>query len=241
MLRAILHPWAVDGTGFFGRTPLFANREEAGIRLAERLEKYRGAGALVLGIPRGGVPVAAAVARAIEGELDVVVARKLGAPISEELAIGAVTADGGRFLNDQTIRDLDVDADYIERVTKEQRAEAAARELRFRAGAPPPAIAGRSVIVVDDGLATGATMIAAARSVRAQKPARLVVAVPVGSLQACQALAREADDVVCLSTPEPFVAVGLFYRDFGQTEDSEVEQLLGEARAAHPAAAGPAQ
>jgi predicted phosphoribosyltransferase len=214
---------------------LFLDRSDAGARLAERLGAYRGPDTLVLGIPRGGVPVAAAVARALGAELDVVVARKLAAPISEELAIGAITADGGRFLNQEMVRSLDVDEKYIERVTQAQKSEAARREIRFRGDAAAPRIAGRTVVLVDDGLATGATMIAAARSVRAKKPSKLIVAVPVGSREACDALRSEADTVVCLTTPEPFWAVGLHYRDFSQTEDAEVEALLRAARVARAA------
>lgn len=218
-------PWPAQ------RGVMFRDRVDAGERLAHRLARYRGSHALVLGIPRGGVPVAAAVARALDADLDIVVARKLGAPFSEELAIGAVTADGVRYLNEAMIADLGVDSAYLDQVTRRESAEAARREARFRGGAPPLDVAGRTVILVDDGLATGATMIAAARSIRARRPARLVIAVPVGSPQACQRLRSEADEVVCLEAPESFWAVGLYYRDFSQTLDTEVEQLLRESRA----------
>lgn len=237
MLGAVAHP-SVLGRLFSGHDlPLFADRHAAGVLLAQRLQAYRGKDALVLGVPRGGVPVAAAVAAALEAELDVVVARKLGAPLSEELGIGAVTADGGRFLNDAIIRELNVDPRYLERVSELQMKEAKSRELRFRGGAPAPKMTGRVAVLVDDGLATGATMIAAARAVKAQQPKQLVVAVPVGSQQAVNALKKEADVVECLATPEPFWAVGVYYKNFAQTEDAEVERLLREARETHAAAA----
>jgi len=205
----------------------FRDRRDAGARLGEALEgAYRGKEVVVLGIPRGGVPVAAEVAQRLEGELDVIVARKLGSPISAELAIGAVTANGGRFLNEELIRELHVPEAYLARVTTEQMAEAHRREARFRGARPMALLAGRVVIVVDDGLATGATMRAAVRSVRTQHPARIVVAVPVGAPEACAALREEADEVVCLFEPEAFHAVGLHYEHFEPTEDAEVREIL---------------
>lgn len=236
-MRAIAHPSVIGGNAASYYDPRFRDRADAGARLATRLTSYRGTHALVLGIPRGGVPVAAEVAKALDAELDVVVARKLRSPISAELAIGAVTADGGRFINQSIVEQLGVGETYIDRVTQTEMAEAARRESRFRGGVTPPTIAGRTVIVVDDGLATGATMIAAARSVRAQRPARLVIAVPVGAADACAALRHEADEVVYLDAPEPFWAVGNYYDDFRQTEDDEVQQLLRKARKQQPAAA----
>lgn len=211
---------------------LFSDRPEAGRRLARALGRYRGQAVLVLGIPRGGVPVAAAVAERLGAELDIVVARKLGAPGWPELAIGAVTANGGRFLNDDVIQEFRVRPDYLEAVTAAEMAEARRREERLRGGLPVRSIRGRVVIIVDDGLATGATMRAAVRSVRKQQPARLVVAVPVGSREACAALdADDVDEVVCLARPEPFWAVGAYYEHFEPTEDAEVERLLQEADA----------
>jgi putative phosphoribosyl transferase len=204
----------------------YRDREEAGAVLARSLGRYRGQQPMVLGIPRGGVPVAAAVARDLDGELDIVVARKLGAPGHEELAIGAVTADGGRFLNDDVIRALGVSDEYLQRVTAEQMREARSREQRFRAGRAPASLGGRTVILVDDGLATGATMRAAVRAVRARGPARLIAAVPVGSTEACEAIAAEVDQVVCPSRPEPFMAIGLHYVDFRQVDDGDVVGLL---------------
>lgn len=213
------------------RAPLFRDRRHAGALLAERLSSYRGQDVLVLGIPRGGVPVAAEVARHLDAELDVIVARKLGAPGAPELAIGAVTANGGRFLNEELIAELDVSEAYLKIVTAKEMAEAQRREERFRGPYSAGAVQGRTVIVVDDGLATGATMRAAVRSVRKRQPTRLVVAVPVGSREACSALRAEADEVVCLSEPEPFFAVGLYYQHFEPTEDAEVQEILQEAYA----------
>ena len=152
------------------------------------------------------------------------------AKLSVRAAPEEILCDAARGLEHGMLRELGVRGPYLERVTRDQMAEAARRASRFRGDAPAPTIAGRTVILVDDGLATGATMIAAVRAVRAKKPARLIVAVPVGSREAVALLEREADEIVCLSAPEPFWAVGLYYREFGQTEDREVERLLREAR-----------
>jgi putative phosphoribosyl transferase len=213
----------------FHRPALFQDRYDAGAQLAQRLAGYKDGDVLVLGIPRGGVPVAAEVARRLGAALDVVVARKLSAPGLPELAIGAVTADGGRFLNEDVMQNLGVSAAYLQAVTDAEMTEALRQETRFRGPRKACRIAGRVVILVDDGLATGATMRAALRSVRARGPARLIVAVPVGSEQACAALEHEADDLVCLYKPEPFHAVGLYYEHFEPTEDSQVEEILQSA------------
>ena len=207
----------------------FLDRQEAGKLLGERLQVYRGQDVIVLGIPRGGLPVAAEVAEMLDAELDVVVARKLGAPGYTELAIGAITANGGIFLNEDMIRDLNVRPAYLKSVTQQESAEAAARESRFRRGRPSPPLTGRTVIVVDDGLATGATMRAALRSVAKQHPAKLVAAVPVGSDQGCEALLETCDEVLCLLHPDPFYAVGLYYEHFEPTPDRVVEALPQEA------------
>lgn len=211
---------------FLETEPLFHDRLDAGQRLAKRLESFRDASPVVFAIPRGGVPVGAEVARQLDAELDVVVARKLGAPFRAQLAIGAVAADGERFLNQDVISQLRVDEAYIEQITKEQGEEARRREQRFRGGRPPVDIKGRTALLVDDGLATGATMQAAARSLRKREPGRLVVAVPVGSREACWALLKDADEVVCLAQPDPFYAIGLYYEVFEQVEDAEVLHLL---------------
>lgn len=211
---------------FLDTETLFRDRVDAGQRLAKRLESYRHASPVVFAIPRGGVPVGAEIARLLDAELDVVVARKLGAPLHAELAIGAVTADGERFLNRDIISQLQVDDAYLEQITKEQREEARRREQRFRGGRPPLDVKGRTVLLVDDGLATGATIRAAARSLRKREPGRLVVAVPVGSREACATLRKDADEVVCLAEPDPFYAIGLYYEQFEQVEDAEVLRLL---------------
>jgi putative phosphoribosyl transferase len=208
--------------------PPFRDRIDAGRLLVKHLGAYRGKDVLILGIPRGGVPVAAEVARGLDADLDVLVARKLGAPGQLELAIGAVTANGGEFLNEEIIRSLGVSGEYIQKAKKEQMAEAHRRETRFRGDRPEQRMQDRVVILVDDGLATGATMRAAVRSARKHRPARLVVAVPVGSQEACAALGEEADELVCPSVPEPFGAVGYFYQNFEPVEDAEVENILQE-------------
>lgn len=218
--------------------PLFRDRLDAGGLLAEWLEPYRARDPLILGIPRGGVAVAAEVARRLGADLEVLVARKLGAPGHPELAIGAVTADGGRWLNGAIVSSLGVDAGTIDEVTRSEMAEARAREARFRGSRPPPEVRGRVVILVDDGLATGATVRAAARALRRRKPKQLVIAAPVGAPETCHELLAEADAVVCPRQPSPFRAVGLFYERFEQTEDGEVAALLEEAwRGAAPARA----
>jgi putative phosphoribosyl transferase len=208
------------------RGRLYRDRTHAGECLAARLDAYRDTGALVLGIPRGGVPVAAEVTRLLEADLDVVVARKLRAPGFPELAIGAVTANGGQFLNEDVIRELAVSPDYLTEEIAVQMADARRREERFRGGHAPRDLIDRVVVVVDDGLATGATMRATVRSVRSGQPARLVVAVPVGSAQACAALRQEADELICLSSPEDFWAVGAYYLHFEPIEDDEVTRIL---------------
>ncbi|HEY5625008.1 MAG TPA: phosphoribosyltransferase family protein [Dehalococcoidia bacterium] len=210
---------------------LFVDRKEAGKILAASLTEYRGQNALVLAIPRGGVPLAAEVAEAIEGELDVVVARKLGAPGSPELAIGAVTSNGGRYLNEKLIEEIRVSNDYLQRITAAEIHEARRRETRFREDRPAPKIEGRTVIVVDDGLATGATMRASVRSVRKSTPEKLIVAVPVGSRAAYESLVAEADEVLCPHQPEAFFGIGEFYENFEPTEDDEVRRILSEFQA----------
>jgi putative phosphoribosyl transferase len=213
---------------------LYRDRTHAGECLAARLDAYRDTGALVLGIPRGGVPVAAEVARLLEAGLDVVVARKLRAPDFPELAIGAVTANGGQFLNEDIIRELGVSHSYLQAEIAVQMADAARREERFRGGRTQRDLTDRVVIIVDDGLATGATMRAAVRSVRSRQPARLVVAVPVGSARACEALRLEADELICLHEPEEFWAVGAYYLRFEPVHDDEVARILHAARERAP-------
>jgi putative phosphoribosyl transferase len=213
----------------------FENRREAGRALARALVEFAADDALVLGVPRGGVVVAAEVAGALRAPLDVLIARKIGAPMQPELAIGAVVSgEGGRLLDPASIRYLGVTEAYIEEETGRQLAEIRRRMACYRGDRPEPAVRGRTVIVVDDGVATGYTVKAALSGLRSQQPARLVLATPVAPPATCAELHAFADRVVCLETPDPFVAVGAWYADFTQTSDEEVAELL--ARFASPAA-----
>ena len=181
---------------------------------------------LVLALPRGGVPVGCEVARALGAPLDVFLVRKLGVPGHEELAMGAVATGGVRVLNDEIVRGLGISDHEIDAAVARELQELARRERLYRGDRPPPDVAGRTVILVDDGLATGATMRAAVAALRRQQPARIVIAVPTASPDTSEALKAEADDVVCAMTPEPFFAVGYWYEDFTQTTDDEVRELL---------------
>jgi putative phosphoribosyl transferase len=208
----------------------FRDRTEAGRVLAAALAPYAGRpNLLVLALPRGGVPVAFEVARALHAPLDVMVVRKLGVPGHEELAMGAIASGGIRVISDDVVRALGISDRMIATVAASEEAELERRERRYRAGRPAAEVAGRTVILVDDGLATGASMRAAVAALRAQHPERLVAAVPIGSPETCDDLRREADDVVCARTPEPFHAVGIWYEDFTQTTDEEVHGLLQSA------------
>lgn len=210
----------------------FRDRAEAGRALAETLvDRLAGQDVVVLGLPRGGVPVAAPVAQALSAPLDVFVVRKLGAPGQPELAIGAVASGGVRVLNDGLLRALAVTPAALARVTANERSELDRREWAYRGGRAPAGLAGRTVVLVDDGLATGATACAAVEAVRGHRPHRVVAAVPVGSPEACARLEQVADEVVCLAAPESFRSVGAYYADFGQTSDAEVRHLLSAARA----------
>lgn len=214
--------------GFMHRP--FRDREDAGGKLAAALSNYASCKPLILGIPRGGVPVAYQVAKHLHAELDVIVARKISAPSQPELAIGAVAADGTSFTNAKLRALSGLSDDALTHLTMAHRADAQAREQGFRAGLPPLHPAGRVVIVVDDGLATGATMTAALRSLRRAGAERVVVAVPVGSAEACARIAREVDEVVCLLQPAQFDAVSNYYEHFPQTADSEVQRFLIKQR-----------
>ena len=206
----------------------FADRSQAGRLLAEQLQAYSGrADVVVLGLPRGGVPVASEVAAALGAPFDVFVVRKLGVPFQPELAMGAIASGGVRVVNDDVVRAVGIAPDVLERATFEQQREVERREQVYRNGRPPLPLAGKVVVIVDDGLATGSTMRAAVEAVRRMRPARVVVAVPVGASDTCRALRALVDEMICLQTPEPFVAVGLWYDDFAQTTDEQVRALLG--------------
>lgn len=208
-------------------TTRFRDRREAGRHLARALLGYASRpDVLVLGLPRGGVPVASEVASALDAPLDVLVVRKLGVPGHDELAMGAVASGGITVFNRDLIEQLGISQAAIDRVTEQELAELARREQTYRGDAPPLDVTGRTVIIVDDGLATGATMSAAVAAIRAMRPVRIVVAVPVASRDAMRLLRQTADDCVSVLEPEPFHGVGLWYEDFAQTSDREVQQLL---------------
>ena len=205
----------------------FRDRVEAGEILAQALLRYRDrADVVVLGLPRGGVPVAHQVARALGAQLDVFVVRKLGVPGHEELAMGAIASGGVRIQNDDVVNALGIPLSVIDAVAINEQLKLDRRERSYRGNRQPVALAAQTVILVDDGLATGSTMKAAVRAIRQQQPARVIVAVPVGAQSTCAELCRDADDVVCVRSPDPFVAVGRWYRDFTPTTDSEVCRLL---------------
>jgi putative phosphoribosyl transferase len=217
----------------------FLDRHEAGRRLAALLDRYAGRDdVVVLALPRGGVPVGYEVARRLQAPLDVFLVRKLGVPGHEELAMGALASGGVRVLNEHVLRMVRVGEDAIERVTAEEMRELERRERAYRGDRPMVEVRGRTVLLVDDGLATGSTMRAAATALRELGPERLVVAVPVAARETCDAFRDEVDRVVCALTPEPFLAVGLWYRDFSQTSDEEVVALLEELRSGAGAAGG---
>jgi putative phosphoribosyl transferase len=210
--------------------PIFRDRVQAGQLLSEKLRTQSGLlRSLVLGLPRGGVPVAFEIAQGLHGDLDIFLVRKIGVPGQEELALGAIASGGVRVINEALAEHLKISATTIEMLTaREQRAIDRCERL-YREDRAPLAIANRAVILVDDGLATGATMLAAARAVKQQNPERIVVAVPVASAAAWQEFRHYVDEIVCLHTPEPFYAVGAWYEDFSQTADEEVRQLLDRA------------
>lgn len=210
------------------RVEPFENRAEAGRLLGDEVVKRIGrpADAVVLALPRGGVPVGYGVAQALGASLDIFVVRKLGVPGHEELAMGAIASGGVRVLNDEVLGDLRIDPSAIEAVAKREELELQRRERSYRGNRPPLDVEGRTVIVVDDGLATGSTMRAAVRALRAMRPRAIVVAVPVAAPSTCEEFRAEVERMICLRTPEPFEAVGLWYRDFSQTTDEEVHALL---------------
>jgi putative phosphoribosyl transferase len=212
---------------------MFINRADAGRILAEKLDKYAGRDdVIVLGLPRGGVPVAYEVAKRLRVPLDVFIVRKLGVPGFEELAAGAIASGGVRVLNEDVMRALPNADEIIESVTAKETKEVERREISYRDGRLAPELRGKTVILVDDGLATGATMRAAVKALRQRGVAKIVVAVPVGAPDTCREFEEEVDETVCAVAPEWFQAVGQYYQDFSQTSDEEVRQLLAHAASA---------
>jgi putative phosphoribosyl transferase len=207
----------------------FRDRVEAGEALAESLSHFGDRDdVVVLALPRGGVPVAYQVARALRVPFDVFVVRKLGVPGHEELAMGAIASGGVQLINDDVAGPLGIPPSVIDSVARQEQIELERREQLYRGNREPIGLTNKTVIIVDDGLATGSTMRAAVKAVRLGNPTRVIVAVPVGAPSTCAELARDADEVVCVRMPDPFVAVGLWYRDFAPTSDREVRALLGK-------------
>ncbi len=215
---------------------IYGDRIEAGKYLAAQLAHYANRDdLLVLALPRGGVPVAYEVATALNAPLDIFLVRKLGVPRYEELAMGAIATGGVRVLNDDVVRQLRIPASVIDSVAADELRELERRERAYRGNRPEPDVGGKTVVLVDDGLATGSTMRAAAAALRLQNPARIVVAVPVSAPQTCNEYRMGVDEIICAATPEPFLGVGQWYRDFSQTTDQEVRDLLEQARREHAA------
>jgi putative phosphoribosyl transferase len=210
-----------------GEQMLFRDRTEAGLALARRLTAYADrSDVIVLALPRGGVPVAFEVAKALNAPLDIFVVRKLGVPGHEELAMGAIASGGVLVLDDRVLQWLGISEEQVQRALTRELDELRRREAAYRNGRPLPDLKGKTVILVDDGLATGASMQAAARAVRRHQPAQIVIAVPVASRATCDQFRDDVDEVVCAVTPEPFYAVGNWYEEFSQTSDEEVRELL---------------
>ena len=206
---------------------IFKDRSDAGRQLAAQLKRYANRGdVLVLALPRGGVPVAYEVARELKASLEIFLVRKLGVPGYEELAMGAIASGGVRVINEDVVRQFNIPGEVIEAVAADEQRELERRERAYRDNRPPPDVKGQIAILIDDGLATGSTMRAAATALRKQAPARIVVAVPVSSPEICDEFRSEVDEIVCAVTPEPFRGVGLWYEDFSQTTDDEVRELL---------------
>jgi putative phosphoribosyl transferase len=208
----------------------FRDRTEAGRLLAQKLREYANRDdVVVLALPRGGVPVAYEVANTLNVPLDIFLVRKLGLPGNEELAMGAIASGGVRVLNEEVVRALNIPDEIVDEVAEKEERELERREREYRGGRPPVDVRGRTAILIDDGLATGSSMRAAALALRNNQPAQIVVAVPVGAPSTCAEFESEVDKVVCAVTPEPFWGVGQWYRDFSQTSDEEVRDLLRRA------------
>jgi putative phosphoribosyl transferase len=218
---------------------MFTNRTEAGQKLAEKLKAYVGReDVLVLGVPRGGVPVAFEVAAALKAPLDILVLRKLGVPWQEELAFGAIAQGGVRILDRQIMEMLNLTTAEVEQVTAREQVELERREKAYRGDRPPLDVRGRTVVLVDDGIATGSSMRAAIAALRQMGPARIVLAVPVAPPATCERLREEVDELVCVDMPESFYAIGQFYLDFLPVGDREVTELLARAAATKSAGVG---
>ncbi|MFW5883365.1 MAG: phosphoribosyltransferase [Verrucomicrobiota bacterium] len=212
---------------------IYENRIDGAHALLKDLRKYGGEDAIVVGLPRGGVVVGAIIAEALDLPLDVIVARKIGAPSQPELAIGAVAPNGVRFIEPEAVRALGLKPEVVDEITESARQEAQRRMERYSGGRSMPDLKGKTVIIADDGLATGATARAAALAAQAEQPSKIVIAVPVGASDTVRALAEIADEVICPAQPQPFHAVGLWYRNFDQTTDQEVMDLLSKAPSIH--------
>ncbi|WP_066384231.1 MULTISPECIES: phosphoribosyltransferase [unclassified Anabaena] len=214
---------------------LFQNRTTAGQTLASNLGEYvNQPDVIVLALPRGGVPVAFEVAQALNAPLDVLVVRKLGVPNQEELAMGAIASGGVRIINQQIVNELNFSEEVIARVAAQEQRELERREAMYRGDEPFPELQGRTVILVDDGLATGATMWAAVLAVRQKQPKEIVIAVPVAASETCQQLENKVEKIVCAATPSPFYSVGMWYEEFPQTTDEQVRELLKKANNHQP-------
>ncbi|MCL5958296.1 MAG: phosphoribosyltransferase [Chloroflexi bacterium] len=212
---------------------LFQDRAEAGRRLAKELEAYRGQKAIVLALPRGGVVIGSEVARALDLPLDVLIVRKIGAPGNPEWGIGAIAENGNVQLDEGIIQALGIPRRYLDQEIRQQKAEIERRRELYRDGGSLPDLENKIVIVVDDGVATGYTALAAVRAARAARPKKLVVAVPVASVEASRELRKEVDEFIVLETPEPFIAVSRFYWEFEQVSDQEVKEYLDKLKLAH--------
>jgi putative phosphoribosyl transferase len=210
----------------------FKDRVDAGKKLAKELSKYANrSDVLILALPRGGVPVAFEVAKELNVKMDVFIVRKLGVPGNEELAMGAIASDNIRVLNEDVVRSFQIPERVIDMIAENELRELERREHAYRGDRPKPEVSGSIVILIDDGLATGATMRAAAAALKTKNPAKIVVAVPTAARDTCEFFGREVDEVICMTTPEPFYGVGAWYGDFSQTTDKEVCELLEKARA----------
>lgn len=214
---------------------IYRDRIDAGKQLATKLDDYANRDdVLVLALPRGGVPVAYEVAKALRVPLDIFLVRKLGVPGHEELAMGAISTGGVRVLNHDVVDYLGISTDVIDAMANTELKELERRERAYRSDRPEPEVRGKTVILIDDGLATGSTMLAAVKALRWQEPARIVVAVPVSARQTCDEYRMGVDEIICAKTPEPFMGVGMWYRDFSQTTDEEVREILAQAEKLKP-------